>query len=310
MDQASEILSHEFYRNVIDVLTPQEPWQARFDIVASGGGVTIGDLSFGVDVRIRFGELGAYHVDVPLSGRLAWRQGGGDTSDTASGTAAVFQPVGDTVLERWGTDCRLLAVKIDRAVLESELAQMLDAPIGTPVHLSTFDVRRGVGAQWTHLVRLIATDAALGDGLTHHPAVRRRLRESLVSGLLLAAGHRYRDRLDDPQVKLAAPRTVRRVTEAIHAEPGTAFTLGDLAVIAGVGRRSLQDSFQRHLGLSPMTYLRDVRLTHAHRELLAADPGAVNVAEIAYRWGFAHLGRFAASYRDRYGVSPSMTLRG
>jgi AraC-like DNA-binding protein len=35
----------------------------------------------------------------------------------------------------------------------------------------------------------------------------------------------------------------------------------------------------------------------------------VSVAEVAARWGFSHLGRFAAAYRKRYGESPSHTLR-
>jgi AraC-like DNA-binding protein len=35
----------------------------------------------------------------------------------------------------------------------------------------------------------------------------------------------------------------------------------------------------------------------------------VTVADVAFRWGFNHLGRFAAFYRTRYGVPPSRTLR-
>ena len=33
-----------------------------------------------------------------------------------------------------------------------------------------------------------------------------------------------------------------------------------------------------------------------------------NVSAIASRWGFFHLGRFAQSYRARYGELPSQTL--
>ena len=50
----------------------------------------------------------------------------------------------------------------------------------------------------------------------------------------------------------------------------------------------------------------------------AARPGAPgpagrrsrrSVADIASHWGFTHLGRFAAAYRERYGCVPSETLR-
>jgi transcriptional regulator GlxA family with amidase domain len=58
-----------------------------------------------------------------------------------------------------------------------------------------------------------------------------------------------------------------------------------------------------------MAYLRQIRLTRAHEELRQARPGRTTVALVAHRWGFSHLGRFAAAYRERYGVAPSGTLR-
>ena len=37
--------------------------------------------------------------------------------------------------------------------------------------------------------------------------------------------------------------------------------------------------------------------------------GELSVSEVAWRWGFAHHGRFAAQYRTRFGETPSQTLR-
>lgn len=44
--------------------------------------------------------------------------------------------------------------------------------------------------------------------------------------------------------------------------------------------------------------------------MAAARDGSATVSEIAYRWGFGNLGRFAAQYRQRYGHPPSRTLGG
>jgi AraC-like DNA-binding protein len=308
VDEARTMLGEHFYSNFLEVLSP-DPWTAAFDIT-SVGVITLGDLRFGADVRIKFGELGAYHVDVPLVGELAWRQGRGDAMVATTGSAAVFQPVGDTTLERWQGDCRLLAVKIDRGALESELARMLDEPVGPPVRLGPeLDISRGPGATWLRLARLLAADAAEEHGLIRHPVLGRQLMESLVSGLLLAAPHNYRDALDNHRSGLAASRAVRRAVEAVRADAARSFTVADLAHIAGVSPRSLQDGFQRYLGTSPMAYLREVRLSLAHQQLREAGPEQSTVTEIAYRCGFVHLGRFAALYRRRYGVSPSQTLR-
>jgi transcriptional regulator GlxA family with amidase domain len=59
-----------------------------------------------------------------------------------------------------------------------------------------------------------------------------------------------------------------------------------------------------------MEYVRDVRLRRAHEELRAADPFAASVADVARRWGFAHLGRFASAHEAKYGQKPLSTLRG
>ena len=93
-------------------------------------------------------------------------------------------------------------------------------------------------------------------------------------------------------------RTVRRVLAAVEAEPERAWRLADLAGIAGVSVRSLQEAFQRELGSTPLEQLRLVRLTRARRDLQAADPGTTSVTDVATRWGFFHLGRFSQVYRD------------
>ena len=86
--------------------------------------------------------------------------------------------------------------------------------------------------------------------------------------------------------------------------------MNDIAAAAHVTIRALQLSFRRHLGCTPTVYLRRVRLEHAHRDLIAADPQRETVTAVAYRWGFASHSRFTAHYRDAYGVLPSDTLRG
>ncbi|MEW2413154.1 helix-turn-helix domain-containing protein [Streptomyces sp. NPDC046866] len=109
----------------------------------------------------------------------------------------------------------------------------------------------------------------------------------------------------------ATPDTLRRAVvfmeENAHADIG----LGHIAAAAHVTPRALQYAFRRHAGTTPLAYLRRVRLERAHTELLAADPGGgTTVTAVAARWGFGHTGRFAAAYRQVYGVPPSVTLHG
>jgi transcriptional regulator GlxA family with amidase domain len=68
--------------------------------------------------------------------------------------------------------------------------------------------------------------------------------------------------------------------------------------------------FRRHLDSTPMAYLRRVRLDQVHHDLVTGDRWTTTVTAAAARWGFAHTGRFAVLYRETYGQSPHVTLRG
>ncbi|WP_317634093.1 helix-turn-helix domain-containing protein [Kitasatospora sp. DSM 101779] len=107
----------------------------------------------------------------------------------------------------------------------------------------------------------------------------------------------------------AAPDTVRLAVAFMETHAADHIVLADLAAAAFVTPRALQYAFRRHLDTTPLTHLRRVRLDGAHRDLLAADPVTSTVSEIAARWGFGHIGRFAALYREMYRSAPRTTLR-
>jgi transcriptional regulator GlxA family with amidase domain len=95
----------------------------------------------------------------------------------------------------------------------------------------------------------------------------------------------------------------------VDAHAHTDIALTDIAAAVYVTPRTLQYTFRRYLDMSPMEYLRRVRLDHAHEHLRKADPATTTVGMIAAQWGFAHTGRFSGLYRRTYGRTPSATLR-
>ncbi len=61
--------------------------------------------------------------------------------------------------------------------------------------------------------------------------------------------------------------------------------------------------------MSPIRYVLLRRLREVRSALRAGGPDTVNVAEVAHRFGFAQLGRFAGTYRAIFGETPSTTLQ-
>jgi len=104
-------------------------------------------------------------------------------------------------------------------------------------------------------------------------------------------------------------RQLRRCVDYIHAHAQEPIRMQDLVAVSGAALRTLQEGFRRELGLGPSQYVREVKLAQVREALLAADPRATRVADIAADWGFDHGGKFATAYRRRYGELPSETLR-
>lgn len=85
-------------------------------------------------------------------------------------------------------------------------------------------------------------------------------------------------------------------------------TVVDICMALGVSERTLQYAFRDYVGMSPVAYLRVCRLNRVRAELASADPAGATVTQVAMRFGFLHLGRFAGDYRRLFGVTPSETL--
>jgi AraC-like DNA-binding protein len=272
------------------------------------GGITIGAVRTPGDVSVFSVERDSYLVSMAVNGGVDSEFRGTRVRVNPT-TAAVHQPSGPGLVRWNGRGDELLGIKIDRAVLESALQTQLGRPVRRPVDLAaSMDTIGGLGRAWAGLVRLIYHDANAESPLFGNPLVDSRLQDAVVLGLLAAVDHPYRQHLLTPATP-GPPRRVKRAIDLMEAHPDQPMSATGLAGMIGVSVRTLQDGFRKHVGVTPMAYLRQVRLARAREDLRQADPRRQTVAAVAYRWGFTHLGRFAAAYRARYGQSPSRTLR-
>jgi len=99
-----------------------------------------------------------------------------------------------------------------------------------------------------------------------------------------------------------------RFESALRMDLEKRLGLSELCATIGVPERTLRDVCARSLGASPGQYIRLRRLNFVRAELRRADPVTTSVAQIARRYRFSELGRFAAIYRRIFGEFPSVTL--
>jgi AraC-like DNA-binding protein len=273
------------------------------------GPISFGNVILRDELRLECDDIGTgFYIQIPTSGRYESRHRGCDV-EVSRLSAAVYRP-GAPFAGRWPGRFAALCVRIDVAAVDNALAGAFGERRSSRVRFAPLvSTVKGYGRAWAGLLFSIDRQLSGPETLLLSPLVAAPLADSLVNGFLLAAVHAFPDAVA-ASVSPARPASVRAAVDLIEADPAAALTVTDLAASCDVSARALQKAFQQHLGMSPMQYLREVRLRRAHEDLRSGDPAALTVADVARRWGFGHLGRFAAAHEAKFGQKPLHTLRG
>jgi AraC-like DNA-binding protein len=273
------------------------------------GGVDLYYTRFGsTEVDIASAALAdRFGIVIPLTGTMRLRYKSHEF-DVVSGSSAMIVSPDAEFRMQWSDGFASLTVRVPKPVLAGVLRGLV--PHADPDDLS-FDPLISRPASLLSirgsLQVLYECVARAGAAENVSAALAARAREQLATTLLTMQPNALSGGLYQPEERIGH-RAVREAVELIESDAGTIGTIAELARQVGVTARSLQVGFQRELGASPASYLHNARLTRAHEELLDAQPGTT-VGDVAQRWGFQHAGRFAVYYRQRFGKSPSETLR-
>jgi AraC-like DNA-binding protein len=308
LDEAREVVGVAFCAHNLALLNPRDSLAARFHSVQLGA-IGLNYLDYGAAVHISPRDLDRFYlIQIPLSGQ-AEITSGDTTIISDAGLASITAP--DQHLDmRWGENNPQLIVWIDRSKLEDHLRQTIGRPVNRPLRFELgMDLSDPAIRSWRRAVEFLRIEIDDAGRIPSEPLAMRELERLVMTQLLVGQPSNYSEILHAPTLD-AAPRVVRRAAELIEAHAAEPLTVEDIAEAVGLSVRALQEGFRKHLDITPVNYLREMRLRKVHSELVHADATVSNVTDIALRWGFAHLGRFSLQYRERYGESPSNTLRG
>ena len=99
----------------------------------------------------------------------------------------------------------------------------------------------------------------------------------------------------------AVPLDIPKLTAYLDGHFQQEIYLDDLAKRAGMSRATLLRHFRAALGVTPMIYLRNLRLRHAAELLFKTE---FSLKEIADQSGFSRMPYFFKAFKECYGVSP------
>jgi AraC-like DNA-binding protein len=156
---------------------------------------------------------------------------------------------------------------------------------------------------------LKALGEAVGAGM-HDTSIRSEksmalLGESILQLVFLNFPHGLSNRLRGHQMD-ATSRQIIKAVDFMRANMHQPLTLSEVAEATGISVRSLQYGFRRFRNITPLAYLREIRLEAAQAEL-SSPLNMLSIKDVALKWGFTHMGHFAARYRAAYGETPSET---
>lgn len=301
LDEARELCGRVFNPHRLQLLGPRQRLAAQMDHLRVGG-VSLNRLTWGSPVAVDPDRLQSYYLlSLPIAGHARFRLDG-QAFDVTPRCAAVVNAAQRFHFEA-SAGFDQIAVRFERRAVD-EAWQALSGE--APARAINFEVPLPrLGAGWQALSPVLGLLAAQVDGRTapaglHH--LHARLEDLLLTSLLL----HQRPAAPLPRAASVGARHVRRAQEQMLQQLDHAWTLAGVARAGGVASRTLQAAFQAACGQGPMQWLREQRLD-AVRAALAGD--AATVTDTALRFGFTHLGEFAAAYRRRFGEAARDTWR-
>ncbi|MDA9497077.1 AraC family transcriptional regulator [Bradyrhizobium sp. CCBAU 11357] len=292
-----------------------EPTQARaagFSArhnCAAFDGFSINYVAYGGSVSIDPGCLERFFlVQVPLAGGARIRAGHRELDAAPGRTASLLSPTIPTRM-MW-SDCAQAILLLDRRMVEQRAAALSGRAAGAVEFDPVIELDAPSGrALQARLAELMTLAERLGPSGRLSPVAMADRREALLDHLLNGQRHSHSDAIETFSGQAERlPRALRAAREHLADNAGEPLDLAQLACASGIGIRALQLGFRRHFGLSISQMLLDMRLAGLHARLAQAAPDA-SITDIAFDLGFTHLGRMAGAYREKFGETPSATLR-
>lgn len=245
------------------------------------------------------------YFEIGQQGRLEF-QVGTKTTSLSSDIPSMVVPSSVAVSVKGRQNQHVVSLRIENHALTNLMRALLDDEVPRDVSFSAVpksgpwqqNLKQSV-IQFMHDLDLIGPNGSV--------AARDVFAQALMVKFLFCNSNVFSERL---QSKALAPSLgqLKRIEDFIESNWHRAVDIEELSRLFNISTRSIFRHFKTYRGLSPLEYIKGVRLKKA-RKLLENDDDNRGVMAIAMQCGFQSLGHFSRDYREAFLELPSDTLR-
>jgi AraC-like DNA-binding protein len=286
-------------------VTPRGAMQIR---AAHFGDVSISTFAFGRAVDITpTGLEDAVVVTTAIRGRAGIAIDGSTFEVDAGDTIIAHEE--DRPVFIYEPDTEVLKLRFHRSRIEQFFMEAYGrAPRGR-LHFDTSMSDAHTAARWVSLLRFLVLTLNGAGAPSPTMLELASIEQMLMLTLLNSQPHNYAN-APCSAARGGASTPFERAHDFIRQHLATDIALADIAQAAFCSQRTLARAFKDAGEAAPMQYVRKLRLEKIRTALLAPASSRKTVAELAFEWGYRHLGEFNRQYRAAFGETPSQTREG
>ena len=294
----SDFVNKKIGRHTIELMSNPNPLSRLSFTEFSGLGLS--SLSYGSEVRIKSPELeNTFHLQIITKGfcNITFKDG---EVFLGQGDAIMLNPHELIILD-YSHDCEKLIINVPESEFQStvlsDLGHIPKSGIRfhrDPVNLFSFP----------SLVKLFEAILLESENLDSSLLCTSSLYKEIFAKKLLRT-FRGNFNIDD-DIQNIHP-CMKNIIQYIDENLKNDITLEELSDVSLVSVRSIYNMFASSFSTTPRNYIKNRKLNKVREELLSGR--AKNITEIAFDYGFMHLGRLSCDYKKVFGELPSETRK-
>jgi AraC-like DNA-binding protein len=202
----------------------------------------------------------------------------------------------------------VLVVRVSMAVLKTHFQELTAQYHKSPLLFTPkINLKKGKGVSFKETLKFIINEVESNE-LQDESRTLYDMFDRMLMAAILDLPHNLSAKVYPYRSGYDMSRIVRLVEDYVEAHLADPICVADLLTVCNCSRSKLFSAFQSKRGYTPMEFLIERRLQRVRKTLLKGK-GFGNISLIAFDSGFTHLSRFSQTYKNRFGESPSATIR-